>query len=112
MLAIFIAALGLFGLASYSSEQRTKEIGIRKVLGAQVGNLLFVLSKEFALLIVLSNFFAWPIAYYTMNTYWLQDFPYQQPRTARISAASAVPDNSAATTAPNAIATRVMAPME
>jgi putative ABC transport system permease protein len=76
LLAIFIAILGLFGLAAYVSEQRTKEIGIRKVLGATEIGIVFLLSKQFTKWVVLSNLFAWPIAYYFM-TKWLQRFAYQ-----------------------------------
>ncbi len=75
-LAIFIACLGLFGLASYLAEQRTKEIGIRKVLGASTGSIIILLSKEFTKLVIISNIIAWPLAYYTMNK-WLQDFAYR-----------------------------------
>jgi len=75
-LAIFIACLGLFGLASYMTEQRTKEIGIRKVLGASVGNILFLTTKQFITLILLANIIAWPLAYFFMND-WLQDFAYR-----------------------------------
>ena len=76
ILAIFVASLGLFGLASFTAQQRIKEIGIRKVLGASVSNLVLMLSKEFALLVGLANLIAWPIAYYAMNK-WLQDFAYR-----------------------------------
>jgi putative ABC transport system permease protein len=75
-LAIFIACLGLFGLASFTAEQRTKEIGIRKVLGASVTNIVMLLSKEFVLMVVLANLIAWPVAYYAMSR-WLQDFAYR-----------------------------------
>ena len=76
ILAIFVASLGLFGLASFTAQQRIKEIGIRKVLGASVSNLVLMLSKEFALLVGLANLIAWPIAYYAMHR-WLQDFAYR-----------------------------------
>ncbi|MBN1274444.1 MAG: ABC transporter permease [Candidatus Aminicenantes bacterium] len=76
MLAIFIGCLGLFGLALFMVEQRTKEIGIRKVLGAPSGNLFFHLSKEFVLLVLVANIFAWPITYFLMRR-WLQNFAYR-----------------------------------
>ena len=76
ILAIFVASLGLFGLASFTAQLRIKEIGIRKVLGASVSNLVLMLSKEFALLVGLANLIAWPIAYYAMHR-WLQDFAYR-----------------------------------
>jgi putative ABC transport system permease protein len=73
---VFIACLGLFGLASYTAEQKTKEIGIRKVLGASIPNILFLLSKQFLLLILLANVIAIPVAIWVMND-WLQDFAYR-----------------------------------
>jgi putative ABC transport system permease protein len=75
-LAIFIACLGLFGLASYMTEQRTKEIGIRKVLGASIPGILYIISKQFIILILFANLIAWPLAYYFMND-WLRDFAYK-----------------------------------
>jgi len=75
-LAIIISCLGLFGLASYSSECRTKEIGIRKVLGASTLKIQFLLSKEFIKWVVLANIIAWPVAYYAMGK-WLQGFTYR-----------------------------------
>ncbi len=74
-LAIFIAGLGLFGLASFMAQQRTKEIGIRKALGASVSRIFVLLSREFLILIVFSNIGAWPVAYYFMKN-WLQNFAY------------------------------------
>jgi len=76
LLAIIIASLGLFGLATFVAEQRTKEIGIRKVLGATETGIVFLLSKQFTKWVVLSNLFAWPVAYYFMQK-WLQRFAYQ-----------------------------------
>jgi len=76
VLAIFIAFLGLFGLASFSIRQRTKEIGIRKALGASVTNIVSYLIAEFLKLLIIANFLAWPAAYIIMN-YWLQNFPYR-----------------------------------
>lgn len=76
ILAIFIASLGIFGLSSFTAEQRRKEIGIRKVFGASVGSLVMMLSKEFSWLVVIGFAFAVPIAYYMMNI-WLADFIYR-----------------------------------
>ena len=76
ILAIFISCLGLFGLASFVAEQRTKEIGIRKVLGATVAGLWQMLSKDFVLLVLISCFIAAPIAYYFLNN-WLQHYDYR-----------------------------------
>lgn len=73
MLAISIAFLGLFGLISFESERRTKEIGIRKVLGASVLRIAGTLVKEFIILVIIANIIAWPIAYLFMNQ-WLQNF--------------------------------------
>ncbi|NKI31318.1 ABC transporter permease [Croceivirga thetidis] len=75
-LAILISCLGLFGLTSFVAEQRTKEIGVRKVLGATVFNVWNMLSKDFLKLVVISCFIAVPIAYYVMNG-WLQEYPYR-----------------------------------
>jgi len=75
-LAIFISCLGLLGLASYTVNQRTKEIGIRKVLGASVPRLVFMLSKDFTLLIIVSFLIAAPIAYY-YSANWLDQFAYR-----------------------------------
>jgi putative ABC transport system permease protein len=76
LLSIFIASLGLIGLASYSAEQRTKEIGIRKILGASVSNIVLLLSKEFTRWALLANIIAWPLAYVIMSG-WLQNFAYR-----------------------------------
>jgi len=76
LLAVLIACLGLFGLASFTTEQRTKEIGIRKVLGATVPDIVTLLGKDFAKLVLLANIIAWPVVYYFMNN-WLQDFAYR-----------------------------------
>jgi putative ABC transport system permease protein len=75
-LTIFVACLGLFGLAKFTAEQRTKEIGIRKVLGATVPQVSAMLSKEFIKLILIACFIAFPLAWYAMNQ-WLQDFAYR-----------------------------------
>jgi putative ABC transport system permease protein len=74
--ALVIACLGLFALASFTTTQRTKEFGIRRVLGASVPNILRVVSKEFIALVLIANVIAWPIAYYIMNG-WLQSFAYR-----------------------------------
>ncbi len=76
VIAIVIACLGIFALASYAAEERTKEIGVRKVLGASVGNVFNLLSKEFVRLVVIANFIAWPFAWLAMNQ-WLKDFAYR-----------------------------------
>jgi putative ABC transport system permease protein len=75
VLAIFIACLGLFGLASFMTLQRTKEIGIRKVLGSSVGGVVLLLSKGFIWLVLIANVFAWPLAWFVMD-FWLSTFPY------------------------------------
>ncbi len=76
LLAIFIACLGLFGLASFIAEQRTQEIGIRKVLGASISSVVYLLTREFTVLVVLATLVSWPVAYFAMNK-WLQDFAYR-----------------------------------
>lgn len=76
VLAIFIACLGLFGLAAFTAERRTKEIGIRKVLGASIPGVVMLLSREFTKWVLISNIIAWPIAYYFMNN-WLENFAYR-----------------------------------
>jgi putative ABC transport system permease protein len=75
-LAIFISCLGIFGLASFTAEKRTKEIGIRKVLGASVTHIVMLLSKDFSRWILVANLIAWPIGWYAMNK-WLQNFAYR-----------------------------------
>jgi putative ABC transport system permease protein len=75
-LAILIACLGLFGLAAYAAEQRTKEIGIRKVLGATVSNITALLSKDFLKLVIVAAIIAFPLAWWVMHS-WLQDFAYR-----------------------------------
>ena len=76
LLSIFISCLGLFGLAAFAAERRTKEIGVRKVLGATVSNIVFLLSKEFTMWILIANIVAWPVAFFAMNS-WLQNFAYR-----------------------------------
>jgi len=74
VLAIFIAALGLLGLASFSAAQRTKEVGIRKAMGASISSVLLALSKEYIWLILVATIAAWPLGYFFMKS-WLQDYP-------------------------------------
>jgi putative ABC transport system permease protein len=76
VLIIFVACLGLFGLVTYTAEQRTKEIGIRKVLGASVSQVTKMLSKEFLKLVAIASLIAFPVAWWTMNK-WLQSFAYR-----------------------------------
>ena len=76
VLAVIIACLGLFGLASFTAAQRTKEMGIRKVLGATAAGIVGLLSQEFVRLVLLANVIAWPVAYYGMHK-WLQGFAYR-----------------------------------
>ena len=75
-LTIFIACLGLFGLATFTAEQRTKEIGVRKVLGASIGQLIALLSKDFLKLVLVACLIAFPLGYWAMSM-WLQDFVYR-----------------------------------
>jgi putative ABC transport system permease protein len=75
-ISIFLGCLGLLGLSALASVNRTKEIGVRKVLGATVSNLTALLAREFIKTVVLANLIAWPIAYFAMNR-WLQDFAYR-----------------------------------
>ncbi len=75
-LAIVVACLGLYGLALFTAERRTKEVGIRKVLGASTHEIVVTLSKEFMKWVIIANVIAWPIAYYAMNK-WLQNFAYK-----------------------------------
>jgi putative ABC transport system permease protein len=74
--AIFIGCLGLFGLVTYAAEQRTKEIGVRKVLGASVGGLVAMLSKDFAKLVLIASVISFPLAWWGANK-WLQGFAYR-----------------------------------
>jgi putative ABC transport system permease protein len=75
-LAIFVACLGLFGLALYTAEQSVKEIGIRKVLGASVSSIVFRFSKEFSKWVLMANIIGWPVAYFAMKK-WLENFAYR-----------------------------------
>jgi len=74
--AVFVACLGLFGMASFATERRKREIGIRKVLGASVSDVLFLLTKDFIKAVILANLIAWPLAYFIMRN-WLQNFAYR-----------------------------------
>ena len=76
LLAVFIACMGLFGLASFMAEQRRKEIGIRKAMGADISSIILLLLKKFAKWILFANLIAWPIAYFGMSR-WLQNFAYR-----------------------------------
>ncbi len=75
-LAIFIASLGLFGVATFGIQQKIKEIGIRKVLGASVFSIIKLLSVNYLILMLVANIFAWPISFYFMNR-WLNQFAYR-----------------------------------
>jgi putative ABC transport system permease protein len=76
ILAIYIAGLGLFGLTSFTVEQRTKEIGVRKAMGSTVSGIYFVISKEIIILVSISALIAWPIIYYIAGK-WLENFYYR-----------------------------------
>ena len=76
VVAIFISCMGAFGLAAFSAERRTKEIGIRKAVGASMTDIFMMLTKDFTLLVLLASIIAWPIAWYAMNR-WLQTFAYR-----------------------------------
>lgn len=89
ILAIFISCLGLFGMASFMAEQRIKEIGIRKVLGASVFNVWRLLSKEFVMLVIISLLIAIPAAYYFMHN-WLQNYQYRTEISWRVFATAGV----------------------
>jgi putative ABC transport system permease protein len=76
-LAIIIACLGLFGLATFSAEQRAKEIGVRKIMGANVTQLVLLLTKDFAKLVVIAFILSIPITWYAVENWWLQGFAYR-----------------------------------
>lgn len=88
-LAIFISCLGIFGLASFVAEQRTKEIGVRKVMGASVTNLWAMLSKDFVVLVSISLLVAMPLSWYFMSA-WLQKYQYRSDMAWWIFAAAGV----------------------
>ena len=75
-IAIFIACLGLFGLAAFSTERRTKEIGLRKTFGARTGNIVWMLLRQFSVPVLIANAIAWPVAWYYLQG-WLQGFAYR-----------------------------------
>ena len=87
ILSVIVACLGLFGLASFAAEQRTKEIGIRKVLGASDARIFALLAREFLKWVLLSNVIAWPIAY-VFSQKWLQNFSYHVRLSAGVFFAS------------------------
>lgn len=76
MIAVFIACMGVFGLSTFMADQKRKEIGIRKVLGAPVSNIVYLLSRDLVRLVLLANLIGWPVAYYAMGR-WLQNFAYR-----------------------------------
>ena len=75
-MAILLACMGLFGLAAFTVEQRVKEIGVRKVLGASVSNIVMLISRTFAIMVLIANLFAWPVVYFVMRI-WLDGFAYR-----------------------------------
>ena len=75
-IAIFIACLGLFGLAAFSTERRTKEIGIRKSFGAKSRDIVWMLLWQFSIPVLIANLIAWPVAYYYLHN-WLEDYAYR-----------------------------------
>jgi putative ABC transport system permease protein len=89
ILGVIIACLGLFGLTSFTVEQKTKEIGVRKVLGASVREIVLLLSKEIVKWVILANLIAWPLVYAAMNV-WLKNFAYRIQVSLGILAASAL----------------------
>jgi putative ABC transport system permease protein len=76
VLSLMIACMGLFGLTAYATQQRTKEIGVRKVLGASVKGIVTMISKDFLRLVLIAAFIAFPLAWWVMNK-WLNDFAYR-----------------------------------
>jgi putative ABC transport system permease protein len=76
-LAIFVACIGLFALSAYVTSLRTKEIGVRKVLGSSVGSIVVLLSKDFTKMILIAFVLAVPVAWYMMENWWLQNFAYR-----------------------------------
>ncbi len=78
ILAIFIACIGLLGLASFTADRRTKEIGVRKVLGSNSLQIIFLLTRDFSRWVIWANFLAWPFAFYFVSN-WLNHFAYRAP---------------------------------
>jgi putative ABC transport system permease protein len=78
VLAVLIACLGLFGLASFMAEQRTREIGIRKVMGSSTAGIVGLLTKDFLIWVGIANLLAWPVAWWAARS-WLRNFPYRLP---------------------------------
>jgi putative ABC transport system permease protein len=76
-LALFVACIGLFALSAYTASLRTKEIGIRKILGASVGGVVVLLSKDFTRMVLIAFLLAVPVAWYVMENWWLQNFAYR-----------------------------------
>ncbi|HTQ98385.1 MAG TPA: FtsX-like permease family protein, partial [Candidatus Acidoferrum sp.] len=76
LLAIVIACMGLYGLASFNAQRRMKEIGVRKVMGGSVWSIVLLLTNDFSKLVLIANVVAWPVAYYAMHN-WLQNFAYR-----------------------------------
>jgi putative ABC transport system permease protein len=105
LLAIVVACLGLVGLASFTTQQRTKEIGIRKAMGGSVGDLLVLLTGEFSRLVLLANLAAWPLAYFVMSD-WLSSYAYRIDLTPRPFLASGAAALVVSWLAVAAIATR------
>ena len=89
-LAIFIACLGLLGLASFVAEQKTKEVGIRKVLGSSVANIVLMLSRRFFVWVLVANAIGLPVAYYLMTQHWLPEFAYRMQLGPMLFLASAM----------------------
>jgi ABC-type antimicrobial peptide transport system permease subunit len=112
-LAIIISCLGLFGLAAYVAEQRTREIGIRKVLGASIKEVFFLITKDFVLLVMISCLIASPLAFYFLRN-WLQGYSYHisiNPVVFVISAAAAIVI-AVATISFQAVKAAVMSPVK
>ena len=75
-MTIFIACLGLLGLTSYVTEQRSRETGLRKIMGARIDQVIWLLNKDFLILVLLSNLISWPVAYWLMDR-WMKGFAYR-----------------------------------